>query len=156
MAGQSLDEILTSHPFLAGMSPAQLSVLRGCASQRSYREAGFMTREGQPATELFLILEGQVAVETRVDKGGRLRLETLDGPEVLGWSWLVEPYEWAFDSRALTPVQVVALNGACLRDFCRADHELGYELLMRVARVIEHRLQSTRLQLLDVHQSGTT
>ena len=138
------------------MSSDQLAVLAGCASQRRYPEAEFLTRERQPATELFLIQRGQVTVETRVTKGGSLRLETLWGGDVLGWSWLVEPYEWLFDSRALTPVEVVALNGACLRDYCRADHELGYELLLRIARVIEHRLQATRLQLVDVHQPKRT
>jgi CRP/FNR family transcriptional regulator, cyclic AMP receptor protein len=156
MTRQPIDEILRSHPFPAGMNSGQLAVLAGCASERHYPEGEFLTREGQLAEELFLIKEGQVAVETGVGKQGSLRLETLHGGDVLGWSWLVEPYEWHFDSRALTPVWVVALNGACLRDHARADHELGYELLLRIARVIEHRLQSTRLHLIDVHQPRKT
>jgi CRP/FNR family transcriptional regulator, cyclic AMP receptor protein len=156
MAGHLLDEILKSHPFLAGMGSDQLAVLKGCASERRYQEGEFVTREGQPATELFLVQEGQVAVETRVGKRGSLRLETLCSGDVLGWSWLVEPYQWLFDSRALTPVQVVVFNGACLRNYCQADHQLGYELLLRIARVIEHRLQATRLQLLDIYQPNRT
>lgn len=156
MADQSLDDILTRHPFLVGMAPDQLTVLAGCASERHYVEAEYVTREGQPAAELFLIQQGQVTVETRVGKRGNLRLETLSAGDVLGWSWLMEPYKWLFDSRALTPVEVVVLNAMCLREHCRADHELGYQLLLRIARVIEHRLQATRLQLLDVHQSEKT
>jgi CRP-like cAMP-binding protein len=156
MADGSLEDQLRSHPFLVGLTSEQLVVLSGCASKRTYLEAEYVTREGQPAAELFLIQQGQVTVETRVGERGRLRLETLNSGDVLGWSWLMEPYEWVFDSRALTPVQVVVLNGACLRDYCRADHELGYELLFRIARVIEHRLQVTRLQLLDVHQPKRT
>ncbi|MDZ7343567.1 MAG: Crp/Fnr family transcriptional regulator, partial [candidate division KSB1 bacterium] len=31
------------------------------------------------------------------------------------------------------------------------DHDLGYELLKRFAHIIEQRLQSTRLQLLDIY-----
>jgi CRP-like cAMP-binding protein len=156
MTGQSLKGVLESHPFLAGMTSDQLTVLAACASERSYPEREYLTREGQPAAELFLIQQGQVTVETRVGERGRLRLETLNSGDVLGWSWLMEPYQWLFDSRALTTVQVVVLNGACLRDYCRVDHELGYELLLRLARVIEHRLQATRLQLLDVHQPKRT
>jgi len=152
MAGQSLDVILTNHPFLKGMTSDQLAVLAGCASERRYLEAEYVTREGQPAAELFLIEHGQVAVETRVGERGSLRLETLHAGDVLGWSWLIEPHRWLFDSRALTPVQVVVLDGRCLLEHSRADHELGYQLLLRLARVIEHRLQATRLQLLDVHQ----
>ena len=156
MAGQLFDDILTRHPFLVGMTPDQLTVLAGCASERRYAEAEYVTREGQPAGELFLIQQGQVTVETRVGKRGNLRLETLNAGDVLGWSWLMEPYEWLFDSRALTPLEVVVLDGECLREHCGADHELGYQLLLRIARVIEHRLQATRLQLLDVHQPKRT
>ena len=147
-----MDDILQSHPFLTGMSSDQLAVLAGCASERRYLEAEYMTRAGQPAAELYLIQQGHVAVETAVCNRGRLRLETLNSGDVLGWSWLLEPYQWLFDSRALTPVQAIVVNGACLRDHCRTDHELGYELLLRVARVMEHRLLATRLQLLDVYQ----
>ena len=134
------------------MSAAQLAVLESCAAERGYPEGEYMTRVGQPATELFLIQQGQVTVETPVGDHGRLRLETLQGGDVLGWSWLVEPYHWQFDSRTLSPVEAIALNGACLRELCRADHNLGYELLLRVARVIEQRLHATRLQLLDIYQ----
>lgn len=156
MTGQSFDDILTSHPFLRGMTSDQLAALAECASERRYLEAEYLTREGQPAAELFLIQQGQVTVETRVGQRGNLRLETLNAGDVLGWSWLIEPYQWLFDSRALTPVEVVVLDGMCLREHCRADHELGYQLLLRIARVIEHRLQATRLQLLDVHQPNRT
>ena len=78
-------------------------------------------------------------------------IETLGPGEVVGWSWLFEPYRWQFDGRAVAPTRVVAFDGACLRGKCEADHELGYELMRRfVASVIE-RLQATRLQLLDVY-----
>jgi CRP-like cAMP-binding protein len=156
MAGQSLEDVLTAHPFLAGMRPALLRALAGCAGERRYREGDQLTREGEPANELFLIQKGRIALETRVPQRGGLRLETLREGGVLGWSWMMEPYRWLFDSRALTPVHVVILNGKCLRDKCDADHELGYELLLRVARLIEQRLQLTRLQLLDVHQPKKT
>ena len=44
-------------------------------------------------------------------------------------------------------------DGACLRDKCEADHDLGYELMKRFAPVMLERLQATRLQLLDVYGS---
>jgi len=47
--------------------------------------------------------------------------------------------------------RAVALDGKCLRDKCETDHHLGYEVMRRVTRIIEHRLQATRLQLLDVY-----
>jgi CRP-like cAMP-binding protein len=156
MTAQSLGDLLEGHPFLVGMTADQLNVLASSASERRYAEGEYVIREGQPAAQLFLIQRGRVAVETRVGKRGKLRIETLGGGDVLGWSWLVEPHRWLFDCRAQTQVHVVVFDGVKLRDHCRADHELGYELLLRIARVIEHRLQTTRLQLLDTHQPNRT
>jgi CRP-like cAMP-binding protein len=71
--------------------------------------------------------------------------------EVLGWSWLIPPYHWKFDARAIEQTRALALDGKCLRTKCEEDHDLGYELLKRFAQIMEERLQATRLQLLDVY-----
>ncbi len=49
------------------------------------------------------------------------------------------------------PAPLVAFDGACLREKCDADHELGYQLMRRFAASAIERLQATRLQLLDVY-----
>ena len=51
-------------------------------------------------------------------------------------------------------VSAIAFDGACLRGKCEADHDLGYELMQRIAQVIIERLQATRLRLLDVYGVG--
>ena len=73
---------------------------------------------------------------------------------LLGWSWLLPPYRWHFDARALDPVRAIAFDGACLRGKCDADPALGYELMQRFAQVMVERLQATRLRLLDVYGHG--
>jgi len=70
---------------------------------------------------------------------------------VLGWSWLIEPYKWHFDARAVELTRVIALNGECLRKKCEQDHDLGYALMKRVAQLMEQRLTATRMQLLDMY-----
>ncbi len=64
---------------------------------------------------------------------GPLVIETLHAGEVVGWSWLFEPYRWQFDARAQRADRGVAFDGACLRGKCEADHELGYQLMRRFA-----------------------
>ena len=51
-------------------------------------------------------------------------------------------------------IGAIAFDGACLRGKCEADHDLGYELMQRIAQVIIERLQATRLRLLDVYGAG--
>ncbi len=85
-------------------------------------------------------------------------IETIEAGEVLGWSWLFPPYRWHFNARALEPIRAIMLDGVCLREKGEIDHDLGYELVKRMAHILIERLQSTRLQLLDVYhvQDGGT
>jgi CRP/FNR family transcriptional regulator, cyclic AMP receptor protein len=69
----------------------------------------------------------------------------------LGWSWLIPPYKWRFDARAIETTRALALDGKCLRGKCDEDPRLGYELLKRIAAIIAERLHATRLQMLDVY-----
>jgi hypothetical protein len=48
-------------------------------------------------------------------------------------------------------VRAIALDGECLRNKCENDHDFGYEMLSRFSRVIERRLEATRMQLLDLY-----
>jgi CRP/FNR family transcriptional regulator, cyclic AMP receptor protein len=85
---------------------------------------------------------------------GPVTIETIDAGEVLGWSWLFPPYRWHFDARALTVVRATVFDGACLRQKCETDSDLGYRLMARFAQVLIERLQWTRIRLLDVYGDG--
>jgi CRP/FNR family cyclic AMP-dependent transcriptional regulator len=56
-----------------------------------------------------------------------------------------------FSARVVEPMRAFALDGQCLGAKGGEDHVLGYELLMRFARVIIQQLDATRLQLLDIY-----
>jgi CRP-like cAMP-binding protein len=108
-------------------------------------------REGEEANKFYLIRQGKVAVEMFAPSRGPIILQTLGEGEVLGWSWLVAPYRWRFDGRAVELTRAIALDGECLRGKCEEDHNLGYELMKRVSLVMEKLVQATRLQLADVY-----
>ena len=78
-------------------------------------------------------------------------IQTLHDGEVVGWSWLFEPYRWHMDGRAVEDCSIVTFDAACLRGKVEADHELGYQLMSRFAASLIDRLQATRFQLLDVY-----
>jgi CRP/FNR family transcriptional regulator, cyclic AMP receptor protein len=69
----------------------------------------------------------------------------------VGWSWLVPPYRWVFDARAVAPTSAMAFDAVCLRGKCDADPALGFDLMQRVARVMYERLQAARVRLLDLY-----
>ena len=76
---------------------------------------------------------------------------TQDAGDIVGWSFLVPPYRWPVEARAVQTVHVIRMDGKCLRDKCNTDTALGYELMQRVAALLATRLNATRVQLLDVY-----
>ncbi len=148
---ETLERILAEHPFFSGLPADHLGLLVGCAENVRVDAGRFLCHEGEEADRFFLVRAGRVALEIAVPGGSPATLQTLGPGEILGWSWLIPPYHWPFDARAVEQTRALALDGTCLRQKCEADHELGYELLKRFARVIERHLEATRLQLLDVY-----
>ena len=70
---------------------------------------------------------------------------------MVGTSWLVPPYRWRFDARAVTLTRAIGIDARCLRDKCDADHHLGYEMMKRFLPEITRRLDEARMQLMDVY-----
>jgi CRP-like cAMP-binding protein len=150
---ETLEPILAKHPFLKGLEPRHLKVLVGCASNVRFNAGQFLFHEGEEANEFYMIREGKVAVQIQGAERGPITVQTIGEGEVLGWSWLIPPYRWRFDAKAAELTRAIALDGKCLRTKSEEDHDLGYELLKRFAGIIVERLESTRLQLLDVYKA---
>lgn len=148
---RTLEPILAEHPFLKGIQPPYLKRLVGCATNVRFDTGQFVFQDDDPANHFYLLREGKVAIEVPVPGRGQVTIQTLGPGEVLGWSWLIPPYRWRFDARALQVTRAIALDGKCLRGKFEKDNGLGYELLRRFAPVIAQRVEATRLQLLDMY-----
>jgi CRP-like cAMP-binding protein len=135
---------LVQHPFLAGLDRRYLAQLVELASAKSFQEQQKIFDEGLPANACFLICKGKVAVEAALLGCGDIVIQTLGPGAVLGWSWLLPPYQYHYSARALEATQAIALDGKALRELCERDHDLGYELMKRFALVIVERLAATR------------
>ena len=147
----TLEPILAEHPFLKGLKDKHLEVLVGCASNVRFDSGAFVFRQGQEANAFYILRDGKVAVEVFAPQKGAITIDTIGEGDVLGWSWLIPPYHWHFDAKAIEPTRAIALDARCMRTKCEDDHELGYELMKRFAQIIEQRLDATRWQLLDVY-----
>lgn len=148
---ENLEKILSAHPFFKDMEGDYLNLIVGCASNVRFKQDEVIFRAGQEANMFYVIREGSVALDLHDPGSGKITIDTLVDGEILGWSWLVPPYYWRFDARAIMQTRAIALDGKCLRNKCEKDHDLGYELLKRFSLIIDQRLQATRLQLLDVY-----
>jgi len=148
---ETLEPLLKKHPFLKDLEEQYIHRLVSCAKNVRYNENEYICHEGQEAAAFYLIREGRAAIEIYSPEKGMIRIQTIEAGDVVGWSWLIAPYRWHFDIRAIEPIRAFEFDGKCLRGKCEEDHDLGYEMMKRFAHLIEERLQAARLQLLDIY-----
>ncbi len=146
-----LDTVLKENPFFAGFAPEHAELVAGCAQNHRFDPGQYLFREGQPADEFFLIRHGKVAIEIVAPGRAPIVFATLGEGEIVGAAWLIPPYRWTFDARAVTLTRAIGIDAACLRGKCEADHHLGYEMMKRFLPIFVRRLQATQLQILDVY-----
>ena len=148
-----LAALIRTHPFFKDFDPHQQRLLADCAMEKSFEAGEIIFREGDPANRFYLVLEGKVILESYVLDRGRVEIQTIEAGDVLGWSWLLPPYYWQFDARAVAPTKAIFFYATPLRDEAESDHEFGYELYKRISGVMLKRLQATRRRLLDSRRS---
>jgi CRP-like cAMP-binding protein len=124
------------HPFLRAMVPEHRSILVQGAEEQAFGTGEILFREGQPANRLYLLQEGEVALETHIHGKGDVPIATIGQGQVLGWSWLVPPYVWHFQARACEPTRAIVLNGGHLLVASEQDHYLGYEMMKNISKVV--------------------
>jgi CRP/FNR family transcriptional regulator, cyclic AMP receptor protein len=146
-----VSERLSAHPFFAGLQPGIVDRLASIAEPREFRSGAYLWKQGDAAEALYLIHSGRVAFEILIPHQGPLQIETVNPGEVIACSWVAEPYRWHFDARAVADVSAIVLDGRSLREQCDEDPLLGYAILKRLNRLLELRLQKTRLRILELH-----
>jgi CRP/FNR family cyclic AMP-dependent transcriptional regulator len=144
MADSSLHNFLAQHPMFAGLTPEQLALVISRASMAEYKNRQRVFTSGTTADSFYIIQRGVVGVEIPAISGAPLTIQTVTDGAVLGWSWLIPPYRWLFDARALAPSLIVVMDGVLVRADSEADPKLGYELMKRFAMLMAERLNAAR------------
>ena len=146
---QSLYALIDGQPFFKGLTVAQLELLAASALEMKFEAGQTIFAAGSPANRFYLILEGQVVLESEGAEHSQMVVQTLWPGDDLGWSWLFPPYLLHFSARAVEPTKTIFFFGTRLRDQCEQDHELGYQLMRRAAEVATRNLQAMQLGLLQ-------
>ena len=148
---EGLERIVREHPFFADLDEGHGRLLCGCAKNVRFKSGEYLLREAEPADAFYLLREGRVALEINAPGRPRFTFQTVTVGDVVGVSWLIPPYRWSYDARAMETVRAISLDATCLRGKCDEDHDLGYDMMLRFVPMLVQRLQATRLQLLDVY-----
>jgi len=148
---KGIEELLRQTPFARGLEDGIIALIAGCAKNVVFQTNEYVFREGSAADHFYLIRHGTIALEMFVPGRGPFTFLTVKSGEILGAAWLIPPYRWSFDARAVELSRAIAFDGKCLRDKCEADHHVGYEMMKRFIPPLVERLQMARLQSLEIY-----
>jgi CRP/FNR family cyclic AMP-dependent transcriptional regulator len=148
---EEIREILSNHSFFKDLTPDQLTSIAEHSRRLNFSTGDFLMREDEPGNCFFMILYGQVAVEVFSPERGPIIVSTLGEGDILGYCWLIPPYQCRFDVRATELTRTICVDGVELRKICEENHEIGYELLKRTSQMMSKLLEATRVQVLDVY-----
>ena len=109
--------------------------------------------EGGRADRIWIVRDGTVALDMHVPGHRTPVIETLGTGDLVGWSWLFEPYVWQLGAVAATQVRAYEFDAVAVRLMCDDDAEFGRAVGRWVGRVLSHRLNAARARLVDLYGS---
>lgn len=144
-------ELMTKHPFLAGLTTRQLERLSYWGHGAVLHGKTKVFEEGTRADRFWLILEGSIRLTTHIPGHDDVVVEILRPQSVLGWSWLFAPFRWNFTATTDELTHLLVFDGPGIREVCDQDPALGLEIHRRFIQVVVDRLQQTRQRLVEAY-----
>jgi CRP/FNR family transcriptional regulator, cyclic AMP receptor protein len=140
---------LTALSFFRSLPPDRIARLAETACHISVPAGQRLFDEESPARKFWIIDAGQVALDTLVPGVGRVVIERLGRGDVVGLSWLQAPYQFRYGAVTTQRMQAYEFDAVAVRAACQQDPALGYALMDRFLAVALHRLQATRMRMIE-------
>lgn len=149
MSTSDIGDLLAEQDFFSGLDPESIAFLASCASRTRVERGDTLFRHGEDARRFFLLCSGRVSVEVPAIEGPRLEVQSLGPGQVAGWSWLIPPYKWSFQARALEEAEVIEFDGERVRARCEQDPAFGYAMMKRFSALMSERLEAARVRMME-------
>ncbi|MFK4148755.1 cyclic nucleotide-binding domain-containing protein [Streptomyces sp. NPDC004065] len=134
---------------LTALPHKQRERLMELAKEVSFPEDARIFEAGGTADRFWVIRSGAVHLDQQVTPLRRVTVASLGAGDLLGWSWLFPPYQWDFGAVAFSPVRAYEFDASGVLALCVEDPLLGLSLVRTVAEILAHRLEATRMKLLE-------
>ena len=149
MNNQSITEYLSTHEFFSELSVDFMKLLCESVSTLEIKKGDVLFRQGERADKFYIVRNGRIEVQIPAIMGPTLEVQTLGTDQILGWSWLISPYQWHFQAKAEEDSKLLEFDGTAILARCEQEPKFGYELLKRFAALMSERLDVSRQKMMD-------
>lgn len=146
-AAQISTERLKQSDIFGELTETELAMIAAFCREELHQENDVLLMEDAPAEQLFLVEEGKLALEKRIQLGrrGNARNATIGYVEpgkTAGWSALTRPYVYTSTAICLEPTRVIVIEGVRLREYLQQHPAVGFKVLEMLASLIGTRYKS--------------
>ena len=144
-----MEALLPPH-VLSSLTQEQKQQVRSLGHTETFQANAVICSQGAEARKLYLVEEGQVAVEYEPPGGARVPITIVSSGGAFGWSALVRPYLLTATVVALSRTRVLAIERDALLGLMPTDPKTGMAVMEDVASVAASRLRSLELDMIGL------
>jgi CRP-like cAMP-binding protein len=137
---------------MSGLSDKQREKVRNLGRIETYEKNAVICNEGDESRKLYLVEEGQVAVQSELGRGMRIPITIVSEGQAFGWSVLVPPHKLTATVTASSKTKVLAIEREPLLSLMKADPSLGLTIMQNIASIIGSRLRNLELEMVGLVQ----
>ncbi len=137
---------------MSGLSEKQRQRVRNLGRVETYEQNAVICNEGDESRKLYLVEEGQVAVQSELGRGMRIPITIVSEDQAFGWSVLVPPHKLTATVTASLKTKVLAIEREPLLSLMKADPSLGLTIMQNIASIIGSRLRNLELEMVGLVQ----
>lgn len=140
-------EALESSEFFRGLDRKDIEKIAGLCRDETFQPGQVIFRQGDTGDRVYIIAEGQVALERTVDLGtrkGNVVIGIIAKGRAFGcWSTLLGlSHSFLSSASCQKPTKAVLFNGTEIRALMLSNPALGFCILERLCFFLRDRLQS--------------
>jgi CRP/FNR family transcriptional regulator, cyclic AMP receptor protein len=137
--------LLTAVEMFAKLTPDELGVIKEVSEVRELRRNDALFSEGDASAELFVVVEGRLAIAKRSADGRESLIALMERGDLFGEMPLFDGEGRSAEARALEPSEVIVIPYSAVRDI----YEARPELLWSVTEMLTLRLRTLDEALAD-------
>ncbi len=143
-------ETLKTIPWFLDLNQRQLEMLASISSIIDVKAGQTIFCEGDQLEHMYIILEGEVAIDMAVPTRGVVRISVAEPLDIIGWSKMTPVVRQRVGTTiALKNTRLLLIQGDELLSLCDQDRQVGYVVFKRLANVVASNMLMTKLQLLE-------
>lgn len=147
-------DVLTHFSPFQDLSAADLKIIAPLFSARTFSEGAIIFEQGERATCLYLLTQGEITLRYKPYDGEAITLNRVRPGGVLGWSAVLGNPVYSATTVCNTPVETLVICGDSLLRLMTEHPQTGRLVLDRLARAVSSRWRNAEMQVRALLKAG--